>query len=90
MSYSHDSGTTTETITVPAGKYVLKYSCKAGGSGATLTITPSGGVAQPAITIPANGSFGDEFSDAAGVKGGLGPGSTLAFVDTVTFVVRYV
>jgi hypothetical protein len=88
MAYSHVTGTD-GTITVPTDKHVLKYSVKA-ESGGTIVITPAGGSAQPTITLDAGDEFKDDFSDAAGVGGGLGPGSTIVLTGTSRYFVRYV
>lgn len=88
MAYQHKAGTA-ETVTVPVGKYVLKYSC-ASLTGGTVTIMTSDGTVHDPIIIPAGGTHSDEFSDAAGVREGLGPGSEIEFVGTVSYFVRFV
>ena len=85
-SYLHDSGTSDTTKTVPTDRKVARYSCIAGGSGGTITITPAGGSAQSEITVPASQPFGDEFTDP---RAELGAGSTIAFAGMASWFVRY-
>ena len=89
--YQHDSGTSDTTVTVPSGRSVKRYACKAGGSGGTITITPKGGSAQTAITVPADKSWSDEFTTAANdiESVELPEGSTIAFAGMASWVVRY-
>jgi ferric-dicitrate binding protein FerR (iron transport regulator) len=89
--YEHSSGTADTTVTVPSGRRVRRYSCLAGGSGGTITITPKGGSAQSVITVPANQPFGDDLATAANdldyVE--LADGSTIAFAGMASWFVRY-
>lgn len=90
--YEHDAGTGDETVTVPSGRAIKKYSAIAGGSGGTITITPKGGSAQPAITVPADRSWQDDFTtDAPDLDANvaLPEGSTIAFAGMVSWMVRY-
>jgi hypothetical protein len=86
--YQHAAGTAA-TVTVPAFAQVIGGTCfsSAGGS---LVITPNGpnqtGTAQPTITLPAGVPF--DLTWLAGL-GMLGPGSTLSFVGTDSYVVNY-
>lgn len=86
--YQHDAGTA-GTVTVPAYGQVIGGTCYS-STGGTLIITPRGpnqtGTAQPTITIPAGVSF--DLTWLAGL-GMLGPGSTLVFASTDSYVVNY-
>lgn len=91
-NYSHDTGTGDATVTVPAGYRVKSYECIAGASGATITITPKGGTAQPAITIPAGAAKEDSFTTNVNDQDSyveLPGGSTIAFAGVVYYLVRY-
>ena len=83
---------TSGTVTVAAGSYVTGISCHATGSGATLTITPSGPdvtspVAGPAIPIPQNGALSLSKPLLTGNSDELGTGSTLVFSSTDAYIV---
>lgn len=86
--YQHDAGVT-GTATVPSSAHVIGGTCYSSGGG-TLVITPRGanqtGTAQPTITIPIGLAF--DLTWLAGL-GMLGPGSTLTFAGTDTYVVTY-
>ena len=75
------------TVTVPAGMYVTKI-IALGASMATLTITPQGpnqsNSAGSAIPLPSTSVYW-EFEPLAVI----GPGSTLAFANTVSYFVAY-
>ena len=91
-NYSHDTGTGDATVTVPAGRHVKHYECIAGASGASITITPQGGSALTAITIPAGAAKEDSFTTNANDQDSfveLPGGSTIAFVGVVYYLVRY-
>ena len=86
--YAHDAGTA-GTATVPSYGQVIGGSCYSSGGG-TLVITPRGpnqtGSAQPTITIPAGVAFNLTWLAGLGM---LGPGSTLVFASTDSYVVNY-
>lgn len=88
--YSHDTGTAdTEVI---ATAVVKRYACLAGGSGGTVTITPKGGSALTAISVPANQPWSDDFtSDPSDLDANveLPAGSKIAFAGMGTWMVRY-
>lgn len=90
MMYAHSAGTS-GTATVPAGRVVASYTCIAGGSGGTITITPNGGSAQDAITVPASSSFSCTFDlDANNTSTAiLGENSTIVFAGTDSYLVVY-
>lgn len=91
--YMHTAGTADTTVTVPDGYTAIKsYSCLAGGSGGTVTITPAGGDPLGAITVPASQPWGDEFTTATGdldANVELPAGSTIAFAGMASWVVRF-
>ena len=86
--YAHDAGTV-GTVTVPSFGQVIGGTCYS-AAGGTLVITPHGpnqtGSAQPTITIPAGVAFNLTWLAGLGM---LGPGSTLVFASTDTYVVNY-
>ncbi len=86
--YAHAAGSA-GTVTVPAYAQVIGGTCYS-SAGGTLVITPNGpnqtGTAQPTITLPAGVAF--DLTWLAGL-GMLGPGSTLVFASTDTYVVNY-
>lgn len=86
--YQHSAGTA-GTATVPASAYVIGGTCYS-SAGGTLVITPRGAnqtaTAQPTITIPAGVAY--DLTWLAGL-GMLGPGSTLVFASTDSYVVQY-
>lgn len=90
-NYRHDTGTADTTVTVPQGYRVKRYACLAGGSGGTVTITPNGGTAQDAITVPADQPWSDVFTTAANDldRVELAGGSTIAFAGMATWIVVY-
>lgn len=86
--YQHDAGTS-GTATVPGSAHIIGGTCYS-SAGGTLVITPKGanqtGNAQPTITLPAGVPF--DLTWLAGL-GMLGPGSTLVFSGTDSYVVQY-
>lgn len=92
--YKHTAGTADTSVTVPDGYRAIKrYACLAGGSGGTVTITPLGGSAQTAITVPANQPWSDDFTTLPADPDAcvdLPKGSTIAFAGMSTWVVRFV
>ena len=83
---------TAGTVTVPTGVFVTSLSCHATGSGATLTITPSGpnitdAAAQPAIPVPAGGAYALARPVLAGNANELGAGTTIVFSGTDAYSV---
>lgn len=88
MAYAHDTNTADGTATVPTGKFLRCYSCVAGDSGGTITITEAGAEAADTITVPAGESFGDTLELDRGTSQ-LGPGSTVAFAGMASWFVGY-
>lgn len=86
MSYRHDSGTTDDTATVPAGKFLRCYSCVGGESGGSITITEEGASAQTVIPVGADEPFGDVLPE----NGSDCPaGTTIAFSGMARWFVGY-
>jgi hypothetical protein len=90
-AFSYAAGTA-GTYTVPAGTYVTSLTAHATGSGATLTMTPSGPnvtspVAGPAIAIPAGAAYALNRPVLSGQANELGAGTTLVFAETDSYVV---
>lgn len=90
MPYLFDAGTADTTVTAQAS--VKRFSCLAGGSGGTITITPKGLSALPAITVPAGAAFEEvltTYPDDQDSLAELPKGSTIAFAGMSTWFVRY-
>lgn len=85
------SGTSDATVTVPEGKRVKRLACVAGGSGATITITPRAQSALPTITLPAGVAFQDDLPSVPGDSdtAEIVAGSTIAFAGISTYYVRW-
>ena len=94
LPYKHTAGTADTTVEIPDGYSAIKrYSCIADSMGGTVTITPKGGSAQDAITVPSNQPWSDEFTtDPHDLDSGieLPKGSTIAFAGMASWVVRFV
>jgi hypothetical protein len=74
------------TYTVPVGNFATGVSCHASAPGVSLTITPVGKPAGPAIPVPEGSAFGLT-EPLIGTANQLAAGSTLAFAGTDAYVV---
>lgn len=91
-NYAYDTGITDGGATVPAGRFLKRYSLLAAGSAATVVITPPVGDPLATITIPALQPFGEEFSSSSNDLdfSNLPGGTTIAFTNVSFWFVRYV
>lgn len=92
-NYLIRSGTADETVQVPSGRAVKRYSCVASvGTPGTIIITPQGGSALDTITVPAGLSFEDELTTDTNDLDKLVElpgGSTIAFANMASWFVRF-